>query len=109
MVDISENSHITLKLAYEKIQISEKQQYPVETFICVLNLQDRTSGEIVFFTQLKPLEKSENLNRISKKTDLLLKIHFQSTDFKSIGSISIPFEIFFNQERIKTFSQWLFF
>lgn len=100
----------SLAFFYENIQISEKDVEQIsDDSCCKITLQNKNNLEIILSQTLilsqinePPIAKPWN------PSDFSLKLQFLGCESKNIGSITLPFELFFLSDNPKRISQWFY-
>lgn len=89
----------------DEYQINENQILQKDLCICVLSIQKEN---LVEYTQnLQITTKSEPILKHLNSRNSLLKFSFKNnTNMNHLGSVSFPFDLFFNNEEKKSISQW---
>jgi len=97
----------TLTLSFENIEISQNEDASHENASCTVLLKNKMDKENIFSYTLKISEKSDNIVAPTNPDHYLLKLLFISPESKNLGSISLPYELFFPFQDPRSFSQWL--
>lgn len=96
-----------LTLSFQDFQKTEHEPLDKTLYFCVLSLENKNFIEFSQTVQFN--EPSNEISKPSFPEECLLKLSIRSPESGSLGSVSIPADIFFKERGIQeSFSQWFF-